>query len=217
MPLTELLSWLEPRAVLLALTLPPVIRLVGHLIPEELFMVALGVLAVRSGSPVEAVVLLAAVGCSHLVTDQVVYLGGRWLRPRLERFPRIAARLTVVTRRLEDSPAALLGLIPARVLPLGRGAWLAGAGVVATPWPRFLLVDLLALVCHVAVWCGLGLWLAEDLGRLLLSAEVGREVGWWVAVVVVSVVGGVLVWRWRSMLQPSIERATRGLRSLRTR
>ena len=59
--LANLLAWLEPRALLLALALPPVIRVVGHWIPEELFMVALGVLAARSDSAMAAAVLLAAV------------------------------------------------------------------------------------------------------------------------------------------------------------
>ena len=47
--LTITLPLLRP-AILLALLLPPLIRLVGHWIPEELFMVAIGVLAARSPS-----------------------------------------------------------------------------------------------------------------------------------------------------------------------
>ena len=125
--LADLITWLEPHALLLALALPPVIRIVGHWIPEEIFMVAIGVLAARSISTREAALIFGAVTLSHFTTDQVVYLAGRWLRPRLDRFPRIATRLGAVTRRLTNSPGALIGLVPARVLPLGRGAWLAAA------------------------------------------------------------------------------------------
>ena len=84
--LFDLLAWLEPRAIFFALALPPVIRVVGHWLPEELFMICMGVLAARSGSLAGAAVLLGAVFVSHFVSDQVVYLIGCWLRPRLDRF-----------------------------------------------------------------------------------------------------------------------------------
>jgi membrane protein DedA with SNARE-associated domain len=205
----EALAWLTPRALLLALLMPPLIRIVGHLLPEEIFMVAIGVLAAASGSPREAAVLLLAVTASHFVTDQAVYLSGRWLRPRLGRFPRLAVRLESVTESLAASPAALVSLIPARVLPLGRAAWLAGCGVVRIPWPRFALVDLAALVVHVSVWSGLGWWLAGDLARLESTARLGRLIAVWVAV---TIAFGLALWlarrRW-SEWQPATARAVR--------
>lgn len=195
--LTDLIAWLEPHAILLALVLPPVIRVVGHWLPEELFMVAMGVLAARSGSANTAALILGAVLASHFLTDQIVYMLGRWLRPRLNRFPRIEGRLRVVTDRLMESPPALLGLVPARVLPLGRGAWLAACGVVRVPWPRFAAVDLAALVVHLAVWSGLGWWFAGDLQRLSTSAETGKLVGTWLAVALITAISAVLLWRAR--------------------
>jgi len=179
--IADLIAWLEPHAVILALALPPVIRVVGHWLPEELFMVAMGALAARSHSSRTAALILGAVVISHFVTDQVVYLGGRWLRPRLGRFPRIEARVRTVTARLAESPGALLGLVPARVLPLGRGAWLAACGVVRIEWPRFAAVDLAALVIHLGVWSGLGWWFAGDLDRLATSVESTRVAGVWMA------------------------------------
>jgi membrane protein DedA with SNARE-associated domain len=213
--LPDLLAWLQPRALLLALALPPVIRVVGHWLPEEVFMVAIGVLAAQAGSPAAAAVLLAAVVLSHFVSDQAVFLGGRWLRPRLARFPRIESRLALVTGRLASSPAALLGLIPARVLPLGRGAWLAGCGVVGIPWRRFAAVDLAALLVHLATWSGLGWWLATDLGRLAASTEVGKVVGVWLGVGLVAVLGVVAVWRSRPYWLPVGSRAIRRVGSTR--
>jgi membrane protein DedA with SNARE-associated domain len=195
--LTDLIAWVEPHALLLAFLLPPVIRVVGHWIPEEIFMVAMGVLAARADSPGVAARILGAVVISHFCTDQVVYLAGRWLRPRLGRFPRIEGRLSTVTDRLANSPAALLGLVPARVLPVGRGAWLAACGVVRVPWPRFAAVDLAALGVHLAVWSGLGWWFAGDLRRLSASADAGKLVGTWLAVALVIAISVVMVWRSR--------------------
>ncbi len=195
--LTDLIAWLEPHALLLALVLPPVIRVVGHWIPEELFMIAMGVLAARSESAGSAALILGAVVTSQFLTDQTVYLVGRWLRPRLSRFPRIENRLRFVTDRLAESPVALLGLVPARVLPLGRGAWLAACGVVRVPWPRFAAIDLAALVVHLAVWSGLGWWFSGDLQRLSASADIGRIVGTWFAIALVIAISAVIVWRSR--------------------
>jgi len=195
--LTDLIAWLEPHTLLLALVLPPVIRVVGHWIPEELFMVAMGVLAARSGSANSAALVLATVFGSQFLTDQAVYLVGRWLRPRLGRFPRVESRIRIVADRLMDAPLALLGLVPARVLPLGRGAWLAACGVVRVPWPRFAAVDSAALVVHVAVWSGLGWWLAGDLQRLTSSVDAGKLAGTWLAVALIISISAVLVWKSR--------------------
>ena len=179
-------------------------------------MVSIGVLAARSPSAGSAALILGAVVLSHFLTDQVVYLGGLWLRPRLGRFPRIEARLASVTDRLADSPAALLGLVPARVLPLGRGAWLAACGVVRIPWIRFATVDLAALVVHLSLWSGLGWWFAGDLGRLAASTDAGRVAGVWLAVALVTVITGVILWRSRQAWQPrSIRTVRRAGRSFR--
>lgn len=124
--LADLITWLGPHALLLALALPPVIRIVGHWIPEEVFMVAIGVLAAQSPSAREAALILGAVTLSHFVTDHAVYLAGRWLRPRLDRFPRIESRLAVVTDHLAASPE-----------PSSASYRLASCPWAAAPgWPR---------------------------------------------------------------------------------
>ncbi|MCD4748734.1 MAG: hypothetical protein K8R59_05100 [Thermoanaerobaculales bacterium] len=214
--LPDLLLQLEPHAILLALALPPVIRIVGHWIPEEVFMVSIGVLAARSGSLGGGMLLLAAVFLSHFVTDLTTYSIGCWLQPRVARFPKIASRLAVVTSRLGGSPRALLGLIPARVLPMGRGAWLIGCGVVAIPLKRFVAVDLMALCVHLATWSGLGWWLSHDLSRLEFSAGVGKVAALWLAVGLVAIIGVVITWRTRLVWQPVgarvIRRAGRSFR-----
>ena len=207
--LADVLAWLEPRALLLALAMPPAIRVLGHVIPEELFMVAMGVLAARSHSPAQAAVLLGAVALSHVLTDQLVYGGGRWLHPRLGRFPRIGQRLTGVAARLNDSPAALAALVPARVLPCGRAAWLAAAGIAGVRWHRFLFWDVVAVAAHLATWSGLGWWLAGDLARLESTAAAGGWIGASILVAVVATVPALMILRSRPGWQVATGQAAR--------
>jgi len=207
--LADVLAWLQPRALFLAIALPPVIRILGHFIPEELFMVAIGVLAARSPSPQSAATLLIAVLLSQAATDQMVYLAGRWLRPRIDRWPRVKKRMSAVTSRLVSSPAALLSLVPGRVLPLGRAAWLAGCGVVRIPWPRFLVVDLAALTLHVLCWSGLGWWLAGDIERLEATAQMGKFFGVTIFLTLLTVIALWWAWHHRASWQPATARAAR--------
>jgi membrane protein DedA with SNARE-associated domain len=209
--LAEVLAWLEPRALLLAIALPPIIRLVGHLLPEEVFMVSMGVLAARTGSPREATVLLLVVVLSHFVTDQAVFLGGRWIRPRLDRFPRIRDRLSIVTDRLASSPLALLWFVPARVFPFARGAWMAGCGVMGVAWRRFVAIDLVALSVHLVTWSGLGWWLAGDLARLESTTHAGKVTASWAAVMIASIMLMWFGWRHRHAWQPTTVRVARKL------
>lgn len=206
-PIADALAWIQPHALLFAIALPPLIRLVGHLIPEEVFMVVIGALAARAPTSSHAAALLVAVTASHFVVDQATYLAGRWLRPRLDRWPRIGARLRHVTVALERSPGALFGLIPARVLPLGRGAWLAGCGVVGVRWDRFAGFDLVANLVHLLFWSGLGWWFSGDLARLELSAELGRRIAEWAGVTLVLAVVVALSWRRLPALLPATVRS----------
>ncbi len=154
-------------------------------------MVAMGVLAARR-SPGEAVVLLSAVWMGHFLTDQIVYTIGRGLRGPLLGRERARRRVVPILERVRRSQKAVWGLVPARVLPLGRGAWLLALGAAAVPRLRFAIVDAAALVLHVVVWCGLG-WVAE--GRATVVMEVGK-VGllWAVAAAGISL-GAIVVWR----------------------
>lgn len=217
--LIDIVAWLEPRALLLAVALPPVIRISGHWIPEGLFMIAIGVLAANSGSGAEAALLLGAVTVSHFLTDQIVYAVGHWVRPRLGRFAWVQKKIDQVTTRLTANPGAIWGLVPARVLPSGRVAWLLGSGVAAVPWRRFAIVDIVALFAHLATWSGLGWWVAGDFSRLARSAALGKSAGPWVAVfVIASIMALILVRRrpqWQLSAVATARRAGRSIRQFR--
>ncbi len=191
------MTWIEPHAVILAFALPLVIRIVGHWLPEELFMVVVGVLAARR-PPAEAAAILGAMWAGQFLTDQLVFTVGRMLRRRLDRWDRVRPRIEPALRRLEAAPGALWGLVPARVLPLGRGAWLLAAGAVGTPRARFVVVDTVALIVHTIVWSGLG-WLAQD--RAATATEVGMAVSFWIAVALVFSILSVAAWRRTPVLE----------------
>jgi len=157
-----LLESAQAHAVLLAVLLPVAFRVAGHWVPEEPLMVLLGALAARAGGP-EAALILGLLWLGHLVTDQAVFTAGRAVAPRLARWPAVERRVAAVAGRVAASPWSLAAFVPARVLPLGRGAWLLGLGVAGVPPGRFLVVDAAALVLHVAAWCGLGWWLGPRL------------------------------------------------------
>lgn len=196
--LTDVLAWIEPHAVLLALVLPAVIRVVGHWLPEELFMIAVGMLASRR-PPAGAAVLLGAAWLGHFLTDQAVYSVGRAVMTRLLRRERVRRHVAPILERIHASPRTLWSLIPARVLPLGRGAWLLAAGGARVPRWHFMAVDALAVTMHVVLWCGLG-WVVEDGAEVL--AESGKLVALWTAVAVAAAAAAVFAWRRSAMLRP---------------
>jgi membrane protein DedA with SNARE-associated domain len=211
--LLETIAWFEPRALLFAVILPPVIRVVGHWIPEELFMVSVGIVIARSDDVTAAALLLAALLGSQFVTDQTTFAVGRAFGPRLRRFERLEPKLRTITTRLERSPLAVLALVPARVLPLWRGAWLVGCGLTRIPWRRFAAVNVLALLTHLVVWAGLGWWLADDLMAVIRSTEQLRQAA--VATAMVLAVGLMLAaaWHQRRRWLPSLAPVVAGLRS----
>ena len=101
-------------------------------------MIAMGVLAARA-IPAPPPLILGAVVVSHFLTDQAVYLGGRWLRPRLGRFPAHRA-----ASRVRDRP------------PGGVSGCPPGAGARAGPaaWPRCMARGLRRRPSSVAAFRG---------------------------------------------------------------
>jgi membrane protein DedA with SNARE-associated domain len=135
----------------------------------------------------------------------------RW-PTRAGRSP-IERRLAGVAARLDESPAALAALVPARVLPCGRAAWLAAAGIARVRWHRFLAWDVVAVTAHVVVWSGLGWWLAGDLALLESTAAAGGWIGVAMIVAAATAVPTLLVLRSRPRWQPVTVEVARRLQS----
>jgi membrane protein DedA with SNARE-associated domain len=186
-----LVHTLQAHAILLAVLLPPAIRLAGHWLPEEPLMMAMGIVASQA-APGHAALVLALLWASHSATDHAVFSLGNVALPRLGRWPRVQRRVVAVGERLAESRWALLSFIPARVLPLGRGAWLLAFGVAGVARSRFAAVDAVAITLHLLVWCGLGWWLGVHAGDLV---AVARPAALWLLLAAVAAFAAVLVWR----------------------
>jgi membrane protein DedA with SNARE-associated domain len=189
--MAQIVHALQAHALLLALVLPPAIRLVGHWLPEEPLMIAMGILAARS-TPERAALLFGALWLSHALTDYVVFSLGRALAPRLDRWPRIARRVQPVAERVAGSRWTLPALIPARVLPLGRGVWLMGYGLAGVPALKFAAADAAAVAAFLLVWCGLGWWLGPRVDGAL---AVAKPATLWLVAAAVVIASAVLSWR----------------------
>jgi membrane protein DedA with SNARE-associated domain len=198
MDVGEILHALHAHALLLALLLPPAIRIAGHWLPEEPLMVAMGMLAAR-GTPGHAAELFAVLWASHACTDYAVFSFGRFMAPRIDRWPRVARRVQPVADRVAGSRWTLAALIPARVLPLGRGVWLMGYGLAGIPGGRFVAADAVAVTVFLLVWCGLGWWIGPRANLLL---AVAAPLALWALAAAVASLVGVLLWRrWRPGLR----------------
>lgn len=186
---------LAPHAVLLALALPVVMRFVGHALPEELFMIAIGVVASRAESHADASLLLAAVFIGHLIGDHVMFCVGIWLERRSGGFPRLAERIHPLVHRLRARPSHLLGFIPGRVFPFARGAWMAACGYVKVPLWLYTSIDAFAIAAHIAFWCGLGWFFAGQVSSLEIVVEAAPVVAGWIAATLIAAALSVMLWR----------------------
>ncbi len=175
---------LQAHALLLAVVLPVMIRLVGHWLPEEPLMVAMGAVAAQS-APARAALLLVTLWASHTATDYAVFSLGRLMAPRLDRWPRVARKVRPVADRVARSRWTLAALIPVRVFPVGRGAWLFGYGLAGVRGVAFVVVDAAAVALFLLMWCGLG-WLAGPWVGLRFSLS--RPMALWLGAGLVAIV-----------------------------
>ena len=169
-------------------------------------MISVGIVAARSDDAAATGLLLAVLLASQFATDQSTYAVGRLFGPRIRRIDRLSDRLRAVTDRLESSPIAVLSLVPARVFPLCRGAWLVGCGLAGVRWRTFAAVNVVALLTHLAVWAGLGWWFADDLVAITRSAEQLKVVGVSTVIGLVGVITLVTAWHQRRRWQAGLAR-----------
>jgi membrane-associated protein len=134
------------------------------IVPSETAVVALGSLALSTGSPDVAVVLLAA-AAGAVIGDSACYLIGRTATVRPPTRPRLLAAAFRRAERLLDRRAAVL-ILTARYVPFARIAVNLTAGATRFPYRRFLPLSLVAGVgwalFNVLVGAGVGAWLGTD-------------------------------------------------------
>lgn len=113
-------------------------------IPGEVAVTAYGALAVSTGAPPLAAVIVVA-GVAALCGDLGCYAVGRWIgldRWRWMRGPRVSAAFAWARERLDRRMA--LVLFTARFIPFARLAVNLSAGASRLPLPRYALVAGLA-------------------------------------------------------------------------
>lgn len=150
-------------------------------VPSESIVIALATLAMSTGSPNLALVMLVA-AAGAFTGDQIAYQIGSKVRVRELRFmkgPRGQASLDWAERALAERGASFI--IAARYIPVGRVAVNMTAGTLHYPRRRFVGLTALAAVTwalySTAIGIGAGAWLGDHT---------------WVAIGV-GVVGGILM------------------------
>jgi membrane-associated protein len=133
-------------------------------LPSETFVVALGALAMSTGSPSLALVIpVAALGA--ITGDSLCYLIGRQIGTdrKWMRGPRISAAIARARSTINDRPATLI--VTARYIPFARIAVNLTAGSTGFPLRRYL---------PVAAAAGLGWAIYNSVVGALFGAWLGR-------------------------------------------
>lgn len=136
-------------------------------LPSESLLITAGVLAADGGLSLWLIIVVAF--CGAVIGDNVVYwLGRRTGMPianRLFKSEKGQARLARSQDAIRrNAPAIIAG---GRFLPGGRTASTFSAGLSRYPWPRFLLVDVIA----VAAWANMAALLGYAGGQVFEDNE----------------------------------------------
>ncbi|GAB2459055.1 membrane protein DedA with SNARE-associated domain [Conyzicola lurida] len=136
------------------------------IVPSETLVVALGALAMSTGSP-SVWILVPVAAVAAVAGDSLTYVIGRGLRRRgtgWSRRPRVAAVLEWARTALDRRAAAVL--LTARFVPFGRIAVNLTAGSTGFRYSRFLPLTAVAGVCwagyNVAVGGFFGVWFSHN-------------------------------------------------------
>lgn len=151
-------------------------------LPSETFVVALGSLALSTGSPSIALILpVAALGA--IVGDNICYWIGRRIgsdRFAWMRRARIAAAIEYARGALQKRPASLI--LTARYIPFARIAVNLTAGSTAFDYRRYLPLTVLAgagwATYNSLIGALFGAWLSSNpLLAIVLSVAVAVSLG----------------------------------------
>jgi len=120
------------------------------IVPSETVVVALGALALSTGSP-QLAVLIPVAAVAAMIGDSLTFWLGRTVglhRFRWMRNPRVVRLLRWAGRSLDERAAAVL--LTARFVPFGRVAVNLTAGASGFRYRRFLGLTAIAGVCWAA-------------------------------------------------------------------
>jgi len=151
-------------------------------LPSETFVVALGSLAISTGSPSLGLVLAVATA-GAIVGDNLCYLIGRRIgteRFRWMRRPRIASAIGYARSALTRRPASLI--LTARYIPFARIAANLTAGATGFDYRRYLPLTVIAgaswAVYNCLVGAIFGAWLRDNpVLAIVLSVVVAISLG----------------------------------------
>lgn len=177
--LLALLTPLGPFALLLlmAVAFAETGLLAGFLLPADTLLVTAGVLVAAGALQLPVWLSLPAVALAAVAGDQMAYLMGRRLGPRLNT----GRTSRLVTPERLDSARALVGrhgakaVVLSRFLPLARTLTPVLAGVAGMDRRRFLVHNLTGATLWAALTFGGGYWLgaipiaSNHLGLILLA------------------------------------------------
>jgi membrane protein DedA with SNARE-associated domain len=174
----------------------------GVPLPEDITLVAGGVIAGLGFANVHTMVAVALVGV--LVGDAAMFLLGHRHGARVLRWPPVARLLTPARYAQVQEKFARYGnrlLFLARFLPGMRTAVYVTAGAThRVSFLRFLVLDGLAAMISVPVWVYLGYFGANNREWLTLWI-VRSQHGLWVLAGVLALLVLVLWWRHRRCVQ----------------
>lgn len=155
-------------------------------VPGDVGMILVGAVASRSGTPLVLAILAASVGAT--LGDSVGWwLGHRFGRRILARFPRIERRLGTSLDRAEvyferrGGAAVFWG----RFVGAVRGVVSFVAGTAGMPYRRFLVWNVAASVCWTSLVISAGYLFGRNVEAVV--SEVGMFVGIGIVVLAVAV------------------------------
>ncbi|MCE9544397.1 MAG: DedA family protein [Planctomycetia bacterium] len=190
----DYLSTLGPVFPYVAIVLFLALTGAGLPVPEEVFIVAAGMLSVagRQGVELSAPVAFACCVLGALLGDNIVYAAGRYLgRSFFQRHRWFARWLNEDRERQMEALIKKHGLkmfFAARFMIGVRAPIYVAAGLMRVPWPRFLLVDTISATVVVGTVFGLSYRYGEQIRRLVREFSIGMTVLGVVAVAIATTV-----------------------------
>lgn len=143
----------------------------GVPIPEDVTLVAGGVICALFQEDLNIVIMLLVSLCGVLVGDGAMFMLGRILGPRVQHFPILKWIFTKnIYEKMQDKIHKYGNwiLFVARFLPGLRAAIYITSGISRkVPYWKFFLMDGTAALISVPIWVYAGYYLANDLDHLL--------------------------------------------------